>query len=174
MSRNLYFAVCLLLGLTAAQAAETRVVVRARAKAAKFIGTSMGGVRVVIRDTDTGEVLARGITSGGTGNTTRLMSGTAVGQPVSDETAAGFEAVLDIVEPKLVTIEVSGPLAQRQSLASSSTQIWLIPGKHITGDGVILEIPGFAVDIISPQAHATLDAAAGKAIVRVEANIVMM
>jgi hypothetical protein len=174
MRKNLFLCMFLLLGLAAAQAAETRVVVRARAKAAKFIGTSMGGALVVIRDSDTGQVLARGVTLGGTGDTKRLMSGTAAGQPISDENSAGFEAVLDISEPTLVNIEVSAPLAQRQSLVSSSTQVWLIPGKNITGDGIVLEIPGFAVDVISPQAHETLDAAGGKTLVKVEANIVMM
>ena len=55
-------------------AAETRVMVRARTKDAKFIGTSMGGALVVIRKADTGEVLASGLTSGGTGDTRRIMN----------------------------------------------------------------------------------------------------
>ncbi len=29
----------------------------------------------------------------------------------------------------------------------------MIPGKDIIGDGVVLEIPGFVVDILSPQTH---------------------
>lgn len=40
----------LLLFSTTALAAETRLVVRARARDGKFVGTSMGGVRVVLRD----------------------------------------------------------------------------------------------------------------------------
>ena len=63
----------LLLFSTTALAAETRLVVRARARDGKFVGTSMGGVRVVLRDAQSGQVLASGVTSGSTGNTQTLM-----------------------------------------------------------------------------------------------------
>lgn len=31
-----------------------------------------------------------------------------------------------------------------------TTQLWLIPGKHTLGDGIVMEIPGFIVDVLSP------------------------
>lgn len=133
---------------------STTVVVRAKAKDAKFIGSSMNGARVTMTDVNTGELLAEGLTEGSTGDTERIMR-----QPqrryvdLSSEGAAKFETTLELSEPTFVTISATAPLAQRQSEVTSSTQLWLIPGKDITGDGVVLEIPGFAIDILQPQAH---------------------
>lgn len=155
--------------------AETRVVVHVLAKDAKFIGTSMGGALVTIRDADTGELLAKGFTSGTTGNTgTLMLEPKQRGAMLSDEKAAKFIATLDIDEPRLVTIAAQGPYAQRQALAMASTQIWLIPGKDIGGDGIILEISGFAVDVLQPQAHQRIRLQDGTASIAIRLNLVMM
>jgi hypothetical protein len=157
------------------EAVQTRVVVRAKAKDAKFIGSTMGGALVVIRDSDTGEVLARGFTSGGTGDTRKIMMEPLKrGVSVIDKSAAEFEAVLDISEPKLVTIAVSAPYAQRQSLAQNTVQVWLIPGKDITGDGIIVDVYGFSVKVLLPQPHELLRLDGGRITVPVRANVVMM
>lgn len=173
-SRFLNFLLLTLLflpGLTAVQAQTTEITVRALAGDAKFIGTSMGGVQVSIRDARTGELLASGVTSGGTGNTDLLMRQSrdrhdtlAVGN------SAGYRASIDLEEPTLVEITGHGPLAFRQAAVTVSTQMWLIPGKDITGDGVILDFPGFVVDVIRPSAHASVQPGP----VEVLANIVMM
>jgi len=156
-------------------ATETRVMIRARSKDAKFIGTSMGGAFVVIRKADTGEVLASGLTSGGTGDTKRIMNEPlARGAQIADAATAGFEAKLDLVEPTFVTIEVSGPMGQRQSTAKATVQTWLIPGRNVTGDGLMVEIPGFAVNIVAPLAHEVVALEGGKAKVLLVANVVMM
>lgn len=156
-------------------ATETRVMVRARTKDAKFIGTSMGGALVVIRKADTGEVLASGLTSGGTGDTKRIMSDPLVrGALITDQSTAGFEANLDLAEPTFVTIEVSGPMGQRQSVAKATVQTWLIPGRNIAGDGLMVEIPGFAVNVVAPRAHEVIALEDGKARVPLVANVVMM
>ncbi len=42
-------------------AEPTHITVHVLAKGAKFIGTSMGGVEITIRDADTGELLAKGV-----------------------------------------------------------------------------------------------------------------
>lgn len=165
----------LMLRAGVAEAVETRVVVRAKTKDAKFIGTSMGGALVVIRRADTGEVLATGQTSGGTGDTRRIMLEPHVrGGALSDSATAGFEAALDLAEPTYVTVEVTGPMGQRQSAAKATVQTWLIPGRHVTGDGIMVEIPGFAVNIAGPRAHETVALAAGRAKVPIVANVVMM
>jgi hypothetical protein len=157
------------------RAAETRVMVRARTKDAKFIGTSMGGALVVIRKADTGEVLASGLTSGGTGDTKRIMSDPLVrGAQITDASTAGFEAKLDLAEPTFVTVEVSGPMGQRESAAKATVQTWLIPGKHVAGDGLMVEIPGFAVHVVTPLAHEVVALGGGKARVPLAANVVMM
>lgn len=157
------------------ESVETKIIVRAKSKDAKFIGSSMGGAFVILKDSMTGELLAKGITTGGTGDTKKIMS-----EPLkrwsllSDDSTARFEAVLDVAEPQLITVEVHAPYAQRQSMVMATTQVWLIPGKHIVGDGVLVEIPGFAVDVLVPQAHETIKFVEGKTAVAIEANVVMM
>ena len=156
-------------------ATETTVMVRAKSKDAKFIGTSMGGALVVIRRSDTGEVLASGLTSGGTGDTKRIMNEPLVrGARVSDASTAGFEAKIDLADPTLVTVEVSGPMGQRQSATKASVQTWLIPGRNVAGDGLMVEIPGFAVSIAAPRAHEEVALAGGKAQVTLVVKVVMM
>ena len=149
----------------------TTVTVRAKAKDAKFIGTSMSGAHITITDAKTGNVLSEGMTQGSTGDTERLMR-----EPherynnLSTEGTAKYEASLQLDEPTFVTISAAAPMAQRQSLAEASTQLWLIPGKDISGDGIVLEIPGFAIDILQPQAH-QVDTSKT---IKVTANAVMM
>lgn len=150
---------------------ETKVTVRAKSKDAKFIGTSMGGALITITDAVTGELLTKGLTKGSTGDTQKLMRD-PMGRytRLSTPDAAKFESTVQLTEPRLVTITAMAPMAKRQARVSSSTQVWLIPGKDITGDGIVLEIPGFVVDVLSPQIHQTLD---GNSI-NIKANIVMM
>ena len=55
------------------EAVQTRLVIRAHSKDAKFVGTSMGGARIVVTDSQTGKVIAEGLTEGGTGDTQKIM-----------------------------------------------------------------------------------------------------
>jgi hypothetical protein len=156
-------------------AAETRVMVRARTKDAKFLGTGMGGALVTIRRADTGAVLAEGLTSGGTGDTKRIMTEPHVrGARLTDPTTAGFEAKLDLAEPTFVTVEVSGPMGHPQSVAKATVQTWLIPGRHVTGDGLVVELPGFSVKVAAPRAQEAVALGGGKAQVPIAATVVMM
>jgi hypothetical protein len=158
-----------------AGATETKIVVRAKAKDAKFIATSMGGALVIIKDSETGEVLAQGLTAGSTGNTNRIMiEPQRRGNPLADGSTAKFEATIDIDQPRLVTVEVFAPAAQRQAMTKNSAQLWLLPGKHVEGDGIVVEVPGFAVRILSPQSPDAIKMAAGRAAVAVQAAITMM
>jgi hypothetical protein len=171
-----FFAILLLCG-GIAYAVETRVVVTARAKDAKFIGTSMGGALVVIRDSATGELLKKGMIAGETGSTKKMMQEPLKrGEALSDAVSAKFETVLDIDEPRLVTIEVQAPFGQKQSMIQAATQVWLIPGKDMigAGDGIMLEIPGISVDILAPQAHEKMQLQSGKAAIAIRANVVLM
>ena len=163
------------LGLAAgAQAAPTRVTVRVIAKGAKFIGTSIGGARVVLRDADTGAILASGVTSGSTGDTARIMKEPrARGGVLSSEGSAAYTAVLDIDRPVLVEADATGPLAARQSANRVTATQWVVPGKDLTGgDAWLLEMPGFMVDVLAPPTHSR----AGNAPVSVPiaANVTMM
>ncbi|MEJ2696101.1 MAG: hypothetical protein P8013_05595 [Candidatus Sulfobium sp.] len=174
--KKLFLGLLLLLFIVnISEAMQTRLVVRARARDAKFIGSTMGGARVVVRNSETDEIMAKGFTSGGTGDSKKIMvEPRRRGIPFAGKSAAAFEAVVDIDEPTLVTVEVSAPYAQRQSLEKTSTQLWLIPGKDILGDGIIMEVPGFSVDVLAPQAHEMLKLSGGKLTVPIRANVMMM
>jgi hypothetical protein len=168
----------LLIALTfwQAGATETEVIVRAKAKDAKFIGDSIGGAYVIIRDTANRNILAEGKTSGSTGNTDLIMNAPIQrGRAIADDSTAHYRASVDINEPVFVDIEVLSPFNHRQAQVRASTQIWLIPGRHILGEGIVLEIPGFIIDVLEPRTHRYLDLAslADKPL-RLQANIVMM
>ncbi|WP_373057508.1 hypothetical protein [Zunongwangia sp. H14] len=166
------FLVLFLLCCVLAQAQETSITVRARAKDAKFIGSSMGGARILIKNAETGKILAEGVTEGDTGNTEKIMKQAHERyQGLSDNNTAGFTAILELKKPVFVTVEAHGPLNSKQAAVTSSTQLWLFPGKDITGDGLVLELPGFAVNILSHQTHETVVA---EKHVEIKANIVMM
>jgi len=156
---------------TPAWAEPTDIVVRVQSQGAKFVGSSMGGAQVILRDADTGEVLAQGLTVGATGDTKRIM-GAANGAPVADEKTAAFRARIDIDLPRLIEVEATGPMAQRQSMARVSAQYWLIPGQPVIGDGWTLILPGLVVDAVEPAAHQRL--AKGQETVRIAVNVAMM
>lgn len=141
--------------LSPAAAVPTDIVVRVMAKDAKFIGTETGGAQVTLRDADTGEVLARGLTAGETGNTPRIMTeGHARRSVLSDDKAARFSATIDIDRPRRITATAVGPMILKdQALTVSSTQ-WVLPGKSVNGgDGWVLELPGFAVTLMDAPAE---------------------
>jgi hypothetical protein len=144
----------ILFTVTIAQAVPTEIVVKVKGKGSKFVGTFVGGARITIKDSKTGKILAEGITKGSTGKTDLIMSTPRrEGEPISDTTAAKFSATVDIEKPTHVEIKALGPLAYPDSAHSVSITQWVLPGKDITeADGILLELPGFIVDIIDiPQ-----------------------
>ncbi|MCG8418669.1 MAG: hypothetical protein MJE77_12080 [Proteobacteria bacterium] len=176
--KNSIFVVALLVGWAglcplSAEAEPTRITVRVIAKGAKFIGSSMGGVAIVVRDVDTDAILAQGVVRGSTGDTDVIMTAGKRGTPLSTPGAAAFTATLDLDEPRRVDIIAYGPRGQLQGAARASVTHWLVPGRHVTGgDGVVLELPGFIVDVLEPGAHTFVARSAGK--VRIDASITMM
>lgn len=143
--------ICIISGL---MAQTTQITIRALAKDAKFIGTGIGGAYIVVKDHYTQEVLCKGYTSGTSGNTDVVVKNPRKRYArITDEQTAKFVADLAIKEPTLLDIEAIAPFKRRHAAIRSSTQIWAIPGKDIAGDGVVLEIPGFIVDILSPTTH---------------------
>jgi len=167
-------ALLLAVAATPVAAEPTEVTVRVMSKDAKFVGTSMGGARIVLRDVHTGEVLASGVTAGGTGNTSKIMhrdGGRRAG--MADETAASFSATLDLDQPRLIEVEATGPAAQRQAEQRVTATQWVVPGRAPGGtEGWILELPGFVVDVLAPPAHVRI--ADNIARVEVRANVTMM
>ena len=146
------FAAVILAMSSPALAEPTEVVVRVISQDAKFVGDQMGGARVVLRNAETGQVLADGITTGGTGNTKQIMESTGRSPMRATTDAAAFVTGLDLSQPTLVTAEVVGPLAQMQAKIRVTSQRWIVPGQPVTsGDGWVIELPGLAVNIIAPQ-----------------------
>lgn len=155
-----------------AEAVQTKLVVRAKSKDAKFVGTSMGGAHVLVKDSKSGKILAKGLTEGATGNTTKIMINPKTRYSrITDANTARFETSIDIDEPALVTIEVEAPYGLRPNTIKSSTQVWVIPGKDLTGEGVTIEVPGFSVTSSAPQA---VKLSNNKADIPVQARIVMI
>lgn len=130
-----------------ARAEPTAVTVRAIAKDAKFIGDAMGGVAITLTDARTGRRLASGLTTGGTGDTARLMVNPRVrGQALATPAAAAFTATLDIDRPTLVRAEAVGPMGKPDAKVAVSAVQWVLPGKPLAGDGWVLEFPGLVVE----------------------------
>ena len=136
-----------------AYATETNFVVTVKARDAKFIGTAAGGARVTIRDRNTGDVIATGVTYGGTGDSGLLMADSQPRDAVLvTEDSAQFQFSLDFWEPTPVTISATAPLGQMQSVVTVSEDMLILPGKDYTsGNGIMLDLPGFAVDVTSPM-----------------------
>jgi hypothetical protein len=132
---------------TGASAEPTHLMVRAQAMDAKFIGDHMGGVAVTVTDAKTGAVLARGQIKGGTGDTAKVVRNPRTrGAQIADAQTAGFDAVLDLKRPTLVRVDAQGPLGNAAATIRVSSQLWMIPGRDVTGDGLVLNFPGLAVE----------------------------
>ncbi len=154
------------------QAQETQLMVRALATDAKFIGPYMGGAKIVVRDAETHEILDSGKTEGSTGDTKKIVLNPKERyERISDENTAGFIANLDIKEPTFVNVEVMAPASAKQAAVISSTQLWMIPGKDILGEGLVIDVPGFVVSISAPKTLQNFEE--GESI-SVEATVVMM
>lgn len=141
-------------------AEPTDITVRVISKDAKFIGSSMGGVRITLSDAQTGEILASGLTRGGTGNTSKIMH-TDGGRRtrMADDSAAAFEASIDLDQPRLIEAEAYGPLDYPESAHRVAATQWVVPGLDLSaGDGWILEMPGFVVDVREPTDYAQVSA----------------
>jgi len=136
-----------------AEKAVTRVIVRVVARDAQVIGSGVGGALVRIRSLETGETLAEGKQEGGTGSTERIM----VQPHRRGETVYGtfgsahFEAKIPLDRPTQVEIDAEAPLGYPQALQKGSKTLTLIPGKHILGEGLIIELSGLIVNIVSPS-----------------------
>ncbi|MFN7399084.1 MAG: hypothetical protein ACK5SX_08505 [Sandaracinobacter sp.] len=165
--------VALALVAAPALAVPTEIHVRVLSQGAKFIGTSMGGVELILRDVHTGEPLAGGLVQGSTGDTARIMGGAPRATPLSTPDSAVWKGVIDIPVPRLIEVVARGPLAQPQAMVSVSSQRWVIPGRGVTiGDGWLLELPGLVVDAVEPAAHEQL--ARGTTARRLAVNVSML
>lgn len=132
---------------------KTKLRVRVVSCDAKIIGTLVGGCRITVKNSVTGQVLAQGLHLGGSGDTEKIIKQPRQrGGPIFDtEGTADYEVGLDLKEPTAVEITAEGPLAYPQALQRGSKTTWLIPGEDLLGDGLLLELNGFIVDIMTPE-----------------------
>lgn len=135
------------------QGKTTRVKIRVLSCDAKVIGSLVGGCRITMKHSINGEVLARGFHVGGSGDTASIMKRPRVrGENIYDtEGAAAYIAELPLTEPTPVEVIAEGPLAFPQAIQRASKTTWLFPGEDVSGDGLLLELHGFIVDIMTPE-----------------------
>ena len=116
----------------------TQVLVRAVSQDAKIIQDPVGGAHIVIRDVETGAVLAEGQQTGRSGSTETIMREPRVRGAVVYDTpeAAHFLATLMLDRPTQVEI---------------SATMLVVPGQHVLGEGVLLTIHGFIVELLEPS-----------------------
>lgn len=139
---------------------DTRVVTHVVTHDAKLIGTAVGGVRVSIRDVVTGKILADGIQNGGTGDTKRIMQDTRKRGDTIFTAADGarYEASVSIATPTYVDVLAEGPLGYPDQLVRASKRVLLLPGRNIGGDGIVLEMNGYIIDLMGPDTTQALPA----------------
>ena len=136
---------------------DTPITVRVIAHDAKLIGTSMGGVDILIRDVKTGMIYASGKTSGSTGDTDLLvMKDKARYEEISTPGSAAFQTTLALTKPVFAEIQAIFYSAYTGHPITMSETRWLIPGKGISGDGIMFDMSGFAMRIEHPLPHQTL------------------
>lgn len=153
---------------------STRVTIHVRTHDGKLIGSDGGGAQITVRDVSTNRIIAEGITRGGTGDTRRIMEiPRSRGNPVfTGADDARFEARLSISRPTRIEITAEGPLNYPDQMASASKMMTILPGGHITSDdGIVLELHGFLIDMLSPDTTSTLQAQSD---VRVRARVRML
>jgi hypothetical protein len=141
-----------------AEKITTKVIVRVISKNAKVIGSGVGGALVRIKNLETGEVLAQGKQLGGTGETDRIMvlPHRRVEVLYGTPDAAFFQAEIPLEKPTPVEIYTEAPLDYPHAIQKGTKTLTLIPGKHILGEGVIIELNGLIVNTMSPSSKESL------------------
>jgi len=137
-------------GDLAGQESTTRLLVRVLAHDAKLIGSGVGGARVTVREVATGALLASGVQEGATGDTDAIVRRPVTrGATVFDtEGAASFLAELELDEPTLVEVVAEAPLGTEHATQRGSKTLLMVPGVHIEGEGLVVELNGFTVELL--------------------------
>lgn len=150
MRRTLGLLIALLTLAPPLHAEPTPVKIHVISQDGKFIGDSMGGAEVILRDAESGRVIAKGITRGGTGDTARIMESAGRSPLRASSDAANFSATLDLARPTLIRLEARAPMGHPGSVQRVSAERWLIPGQQLAdGNGWTVEMPGLVVELVS-------------------------
>ncbi len=132
--------------------APTRVRVRVVSHDAKVIGSGVGGARVTVRDPATGTVLFEGLQEGGTGDTRAIVVDPVTrGDTVYDTPGTAHVTVeLPLEVPTVLEFIGEGPLGYGQAVQRASKTMLIVPGQDVLGDGVLLALHGFIVELVEP------------------------
>lgn len=164
-------------------AVPTHVTVRVIAVGGKFLGDDVGGSQISIRDVYTGELLASGVTQGGSGPAALMTAPLTRTQPIPTEdganSAARFDATLPLDRAKLVEVTAIGPLAAPYPGHVTQT-VWLYPGMDLSPsdglrtDGLLMELPGLIVGVVTPPMHYLAHTHDPSKPMEIRANVTMM
>ena len=137
---------------------STTILVRVVAHGAMVLGREVGGARITITDVDSKQILATGIQQGEAGDQNQIMRTPHVmAEPLySSRPSAAFSTTLELRKPTLVEVAAEGPLAHPHSLRRTAKTILLVPGQDLTGDGIVLHLYGYIVQIEQPKPGASL------------------
>jgi len=149
----------------------TRVRIRVVSHDAKIVGSGVGGARVYVKNAATGEVLVEGIQEGGTGNTTAIVvEPVPRGKAIYDtEGAAVFTAELELTEPTVLEFVGEGPLGFKHAIQRTTKTMLVVPGQDVLGDGVVLELHGFIVEMLESTIETDISN-----VVQIKARVRMM
>jgi hypothetical protein len=155
------------------QAVPTLLTVHVVAQDAKLIQDAVGGATVIVRDADTGETLAQGMQRGDSGSTAKIMrQAHGRGDTVyAVPGAAVYSTTLQLTHPTRIEVTAEGPFNYPQALQIASATLLMVPGQDVVGDGVVLTLHGFIVEVLSPE---ELTAVAAGSELTVEAQVRMM
>ncbi len=166
---------------------KTSILVRVQARGGKFLADDIGGAEVTVRDAQTGEWLGGGLAQGtDSGNLTTQYAANASqsavvtpGSPpliqwlVPDAATTGLVLDLPLRRPTLLAVAAHGPLGGLQSAQRVETTTWAVPGQSIDqGPGLVVELPGLVVQVLSPPTH--LEISALPATIAFQAKVTMM
>jgi hypothetical protein len=87
-----------------------------------------------------------------------------------------FTATLDLVRPTHIEVAAEGPLGTVHALQRATKTLLMVPGRDVAGDGLVLELHGFTVEILGPtesEAGGTRTARAGQPL-EVRARVTML
>jgi hypothetical protein len=147
---------------------NSKLLVRVQARGGKFLADDMGGAEVTVRDAHTGERLGGGLVQGTDSGTfasaysaaaSQLAVVTPGPQPNVQWLTTGPQTsklMLDLAlrRPTLLDVTARGPVGGLQSIQQVTTSTWALPGSNLEqGPGLVVELPGLVVDVLSPATH---------------------
>lgn len=153
---------------------STSILVRVQSRGGKFLGPDIGYSMVTVRDSSTGELLAKGIAAGDSGQVAAAYTAGASPEPIitwqsgqppvvrwlvptvvkdGPSPTAAFLASFRLMRPTLVEITARGMTGGLTNQHVTSATMWISPGQMLTeGPGLVLIMPGLDVAIGQPAA----------------------